>query len=386
MPYIEQHAARLEAALSSAVNEAIARQVDDPVRFLGEHLLENADRAVGSPKSTGVAGLDDIVAQAKQAAKAAPNKWSADKTGDQWSTHAWLDNLHTNDMVADTLLAPLRAAAPPAQSPSKSKAADPGLDPDLELAFIRCLGKAGSREQVHSLVAKLLPRLTDALWKGLQELAGAKAATSTELHSKFVDEEGTFALAYGGLSKFYQGLEGVVGPPQPNLMEAMGREHCEQPDSREPFEVTNYGTTTTSELEWWFVADGTDACLPRLGISEWPMEQKLVKTKALRGQCRIAKPPVAFEGQRREINEKLDALDQRPMLVEEFIASRLYTGPLFTKCAARRAAIAAALPLRAVPPRRRMRQPAPRAASHRRCISGRVVTGTTACSAGSAAR
>ena len=60
MPYIDAHASRLENALSAAVNEAIARQVPDPVRFLGEHLLETAAKH-DAAKNT---GLGDIVAQA----------------------------------------------------------------------------------------------------------------------------------------------------------------------------------------------------------------------------------------------------------------------------------------------------------------------------------
>lgn len=133
--------------------------------------------------------------------------------------------------------------------------------------------------------------------------------------------------------------------------------------------MTNYGTTTTSATEWWYVTD-PDGGLPVLGLTSWPLEENLVKVRETRMQCRIAKvraarmtclqpegliqragrgggvplselsvptarallqAPIAFETERRAINEKLDALGERPFLVEEFIAARLYTGPMYLK-------------------------------------------------------
>ena len=60
-------------------------------------------------------------------------------------------------------------------------------------------------------------------------------------------------MAFGGLHTLYQGLEGVIGPPSTDLAAGMHREHCRSRDSQEAFEAPNYGTVTTSEIEYYFV-------------------------------------------------------------------------------------------------------------------------------------
>ena len=57
-------------------------------------------------------------------------------------------------------------------------------------------------------------------------------------------------MEFMGLSSFYSGLEGVIGPPQPNLFEGMRREHVKAADSDTEFTSDNYGTKTTPRIEW----------------------------------------------------------------------------------------------------------------------------------------
>ena len=321
--YIATHANTIEKAISRAVNAAITKRAADPVRFLTSHLQSESapfdafgiDTAHREKVS---AVLHSAKARAAQAEgpKMPPNAAKVDA----WSTSAWISGLGTSQLVADALLSPLRSLDAPADEAST-----------LELAYMRALALDGSKETLGLLLAQLLPSLTDVLWKGLQKLGHAKAATSAELHSKFLQEEGTIALSYGGLSNFFSGLEGLIGPPQPNLNEAMAREHCDAKDSTVPFEVaavrprlrsalrprarprphqrphprpraphfsrdqppgvhqvTNYGTTTTSATEWWYVTD-PDGGLPVLGLTSWPLEENLVKIRETRMQCRIAK-------------------------------------------------------------------------------------------------
>ncbi len=39
-------------------------------------------------------------------------------------------------------------------------------------------------------------------------------------------------MGAGKLQSFFDGLEGLIGSPNPNLLEAMAAEHCNGPDAR----------------------------------------------------------------------------------------------------------------------------------------------------------
>ena len=87
--------------------------------------------------------------------------------------------------------------------------------------------------------------------------AQSAAPTAMELHSKF-EQEFDFRLSYAEqTATFFEGLSGIVGSPNPALHETMAQEHCDKPDSREPFRTSNYSITTCSLLEWWWVVDRT---------------------------------------------------------------------------------------------------------------------------------
>ena len=42
-------------------------------------------------------------------------------------------------------------------------------------------------------------------------------------------------------------------------------EHTKKNDSRDEFTTGNYGVSTTPEIEWWFVVEGSGKGLQRLG-------------------------------------------------------------------------------------------------------------------------
>ena len=85
----------------------------------------------------------------------------------------------------------------------------------------------------------------------------------TPAASKFF-EDGEGSLKFGEISTFYEGLDGFLGPPNPNLREAMENEHCKSADATAIFRVPNYYTHTTSELEYWFVVEPTQEKLEEL--------------------------------------------------------------------------------------------------------------------------
>ena len=64
--------------------------------------------------------------------------------------------------------------------------------------------------------------LDGAVLDGIAELVSEAAAnmssaasSALELSNKFA--ESTFTLSYGGLETFYEGLEGRIGAPNPNV-------------------------------------------------------------------------------------------------------------------------------------------------------------------------
>ena len=189
-----------------------------------------------------------------------------------WRAADWLSSLGTHDLLSDALLQSLEA----------SGAAE------LELPFLRALGRTGSVELVVELLraSPLIERLGAALWDGLRQLNAARAASGQELHDKFCQDGGAFTLSYGELSSFFEGLAGLVGEPSPTISEAMAREHCDAADSDNIFHAGNYETDTTSHAEWWFVADpegdhsvrlGVGASPTPLGMGTWPLVRHLIR-------------------------------------------------------------------------------------------------------------
>lgn len=92
--------------------------------------------------------------------------------------------------------------------------------------------------------------------------------------------------------------------------------------------AANYGTTTSSRIEWYFCQDPTDNRLAELGISSWPVEAKLIESNQSH-LCRRPLPLSSFT-QLTKLNEQLGQF-RAHVGEDEFLAGRLYTGPLFVK-------------------------------------------------------
>ena len=253
--------------------------------------------------------VESLIARAKSAAAAAP----ADAL-DGWSAKGWVASLRgLDELVADSMVGPSATAS-------------------AQLTFLRTLGESGrwhrqaqasGRAAVRALIDQsgMLERLIDVLWDGVLELA-KPADAGRRLHEKFVQESGALQLSYDGLSLYFQGLSGLIGPPHPNLAEALHREHCEGPDARLEFTAPNYGTLTSSPIEYYFVADPAGG-LARFGIDEYPRESRLLEaapsapeSQSARAQCRVARPPADFQPERDLIDEALRESGQaRPPLL-----------------------------------------------------------------------
>ena len=94
-----------------------------------------------------------------------------------------------------------------------------------------------------------------------------------------------------------------------------------------PFTTSNYGITTCSATEWWFVAE-PEAGLAALGLGEWPREAVLLADPELHGKCRTPLPLGQLEGARQQMNQRLEAMGVgEPVSRLDTLACRLYTGP-----------------------------------------------------------
>ena len=236
-----------------------------------------------------------------------------------WMAKDWLESLGVTDTISAAMLAPLGGAD--------------AARPAVQLAYIRGLASTDDSTGIQCVRGLLsngghLDALAGQIWRGVQSLARAPAAHAAELHAKFCAEGSSFTMSFAGLSTFFGGLEALIGPPHPSLLDAMTSEHCAAADSQLLFTTPNYGVETTSEVEWLFVTEPHMDTLERLRRPAWPAEHPRYTDEITR---RKPVPLSRFHAQRLEANAQLEKEGVAPVGDAEFIACRLYTGPLFVK-------------------------------------------------------
>ena len=187
-----------------------------------------------------------------------------------------------------------------------------------------------------------IPKLAKQLIEGINKLVRRTSNPDNDIsNAKF--RQGT-ELAYGQLSSFFDGLEGIVGPPSVSLQEAIEREHCASSDSTDVFEAQNYGTKTCSCIEYHFVHYG--AAGVKMVENDHPKAKDLLVEGTSNGrtfyqypaekQAKLtsgAKPrtPLSYtelEAKLMGKNDELVQLGYQPMGKQEFLSARLYTGPV----------------------------------------------------------
>ena len=188
-------------------------------------------------------------------------------------------------------------------------------------------GRGAIRDLLRS--SDLLEKVTDHVALALKELVQAKAVSGKALNDKFRTE--SYEMSFGVVADFFAGLEGLIGPPNPNLKEGMEYEHCGADDSHEEFVTSNTDITTNSRTEWLFVVD-PERHLRETGARDWPdlilgggYSQNVHHTR----HYREPRPPRDFKAKIRSLNEQLkEELGSGELRHEEFCGARLYTGPM----------------------------------------------------------
>ena len=170
----------------------------------------------------------------------------------------------------------------------------------------------------------------------------AVAVSGEALNTKFVEEFSGKEMAFGQPKEFFKGLDGLIGPPNPNLQEGMRWEHCERKDSHRPFTTPNSGITTTASIEFLYVVEPSMLAEQPEGSSARRTLPSDMKDPRDGDQfLRHPKPPAEFAAKLAAKNEQLEELDLPGLILEEFHAARLYTGPMVSSRAARGCLVAA---------------------------------------------
>ena len=292
--YFVTHGSALEESFSHAITECMDAQPDDPLKFIGTHMLKQVSPVVPAVCAHHPYSLMDDGVQ--------PN---------EWSLLSWTESAGLHRVVFATLRAAVEAKAG-------------GYSSQSSFEFVRGLK---SREAVAAVLSseQVIAGMVDLVWEAAQSLNAAKAATASQLNAKFAAEGGGFDMKYGDLSTFFHGLEGKIGSPNPNIFQAMEREHTASDDSTDKFTTGNYGVTTTSEIEWNFIVQPDKE--PTGG---WPIETILRGTDRA-GIMRQPIDKVELKRRFEERNEQLRGLKEPDMIWEEVIAGCAYTGPMFVK-------------------------------------------------------
>ena len=134
----------------------------------------------------------------------------------------------------------------------------------------------------------------------------------------------------------------LLGAPNPNLDRAMLEEHCHAADSHAGFTSDNYGVHTTSEIEWLYVVEPSAPSVPvalgRLRYATWPQHARTAMEADEENEfVRTPRAPSEFEGAMDDANDQLAKQGFEPIGHCEFLATRLYTGPLCARAPQRTA-------------------------------------------------
>ena len=169
----------------------------------------------------------------------------------------------------------------------------------------------------------LLPVLLEDGIKKLRSSGDCAVKLSEHnVNSKFTMSD-AFVGTFATLDDFYNGPEARIGVPNPRIREGMEQEHCRRANAKILFRTPNYNLRTFPAQEWEFVVcPQTSAHYPHTPKSKslWPADEDW-----LGDEGRDIVPLGELLG-RPEVRHEVE---KAGLLVEEVIAARLYTGPMF---------------------------------------------------------
>ena len=293
--YYAAHGEALEVAIAEALQGVLNERPADPVARFAELLAARGDpQPSAAPPSPA-----KLVLPAQQ----------NDPT-DEWALAEWAKSTGTDRVVTAAIA-------------HRAGSTDGTINNAATCEFLLGLK---SRDELARVLRDeaVVEANVDVVWDAVLELQQAGAATNAEIEGKFA---GAIAMEYGGLEKYFGGLEGVVGGPNQKIREGMAAEHVSGPESDKIFETGNYGVVTTSKTEWLFVTEEDEAAaLSTLGLESWPAESE--KKLPDRSRCRKRRPLADVERAAEAQNARLLEAKHTTLISEELIAAIMYTGPV----------------------------------------------------------
>lgn len=243
---------RLEEHLSDAVHVMIEtlgseKKKTDPIRLVADHL--RTFKSLPERETT----LDNLrrVKREVYNKKGTPEK-DKDKDEDAWNLQMWLGSSDLGPKVSGHIAEALKTVKEitrdnknvkqDAASSTPKKVEGDDFDEQSFLDEIGKLDEDDAKAAIrHLLVSSdLMDNLVDLLHNKISSMMKTRASATTQVPSeenKYV-QESVAGLTYGGISTFFKGLEGFLGMPSSNLMEAMEFEHTESADANADFQVT----------------------------------------------------------------------------------------------------------------------------------------------------
>ena len=195
--------------------------------------------------------------------------------------------------------------------------------------------EVGSSGAIVSAEEVLLP--TNVSPDAAASVGHTGATPVTELDAYYSKFEGGFEGTFADMNDYYGGLGKMIGDCRKDLLNAMEEEHCDVPDgygaSHDTFVTSSYRVSTTPHEEWQFVVLGKawakemSAGVDReTGLSRGS-RRKVNAHELLASAAKCMTESFRAKGFDIVItDEEVKAL---PLLLEEVIALRLYTGPMF---------------------------------------------------------
>ena len=195
--YVDTHEPALGKALADAITQAAKEQAPNAMERVGELLLEASKSA--SPAGGGASiRTGELAPSTKSSASTTEPRAKLslpkdESATDKWNLVGWTRGTGVHRAIAGAIL---RGA--------EDKGF--GTDSDAALAFLRSLQ---DESELAALFGSgvLADTITEMLWPEVRKVQAASAATTDEVMGKFA---GAIELTFGGLDKFFGGLEGAL--------------------------------------------------------------------------------------------------------------------------------------------------------------------------------
>jgi Leucine-rich repeat (LRR) protein len=203
-----------------------------------------------------------------------------------WSIIPWLTSIRFVDILASEIL----RKKPRGQSQAQ---------------FVRQM----SADYLKSSLDNANVALKRCLLRGQRKLHEQEYMDAKELHGKFSAAPDSFTFTYGGMDVYHAGLEGLIGPPTPDIEKKMKWEHTESWYASTPFACWYLLEATTAREEYAYV--------------NRPALETMTVGNGLRDEGHPSWTLQHFM----EANSTL--ITRAGLVVAEVMALRLYTGPMY---------------------------------------------------------